>query len=135
MVQLTGTRPMSTRPSNQIERISGADGVAILALRGDLDIARTPPLQVAINETLRADPAALVIDLCQVTFADSTALALLLSAQRRASHQRIPLQIACDRERILELLALTRLDREFQIHGTRDEAVRAARAAAAELSA
>lgn len=108
--------------------------MALLVLRGDLDIARTPALQVAINETLRAHPAALVIDLCRVTFADSTALALLLSAQRRASQQGIPLQLACDRERILELLALTRLDREFEIHGSRRAALRAARAAAqAEL--
>jgi anti-anti-sigma factor len=104
--------------------------VVILALQGDLDIGRTPPLQVAINEALRAQPAALVIDVCGVTFADSTALALLLSAQRRASQRGIPLQLACDGDRILELLALTRLDREFNIQGSRTEAVRAAQAAA-----
>lgn len=104
--------------------------MVILALRGDLDIARTPPLQVAINEALRAQPAAMVIDLCEVTFADSTALALLLNAHRRAAQRGIPLQLACNVERILELLALTRLDREFNIQGSRVEAVRAAQAAA-----
>jgi anti-sigma B factor antagonist len=121
---------MSTPASNQIERIPGEDGVVILALQGDLDIARTPPLQVAINEALRAQPAAMVIDLCGVTFADSTALALLLSAHRRATQRGIPLQLACHGDRILELLALTRLDREFNIQSSRGEAVRAAQAAA-----
>lgn len=122
---------MSTSASNSIELIPRRDGVAVLALRGELDIARTPRLQVAINEALRAHPRALVIDLCAVTFADSTALALLLNAQRRATQQGISLQLACNGQPTLDLLALTRLDREFQIHETRRGAVRAARQAAA----
>lgn len=130
MLRVTGSLPMSKPASNRIELISRRDGVAVLAIRGELDIVRTPRLQVAINETLRARPTALVIDLCAVTFIDSTALALLLNAQRRASHHGIPLQLACTDERTLGLLALTRLDREFQIQPSRREAVRAARAEA-----
>jgi anti-anti-sigma factor len=102
--------------------------VVVLALSGELDIARTPRLRVAISEVLRTRPAALVIDLCQVTFADSTALALLLNAQRRAAQQETALLLACDVPRTLDLLALTRLNREFEIHASRDEAVRAAAA-------
>lgn len=103
-------------------------GVTILVLRGDLDIGRTPRLQVVLNEVLRSQPAGLVIDLCAVSFVDSTGLALLLGAQRRASRQGIPMRVACDAPRTLELLNFTRLIREFEIHPTRREAVRSAAA-------
>ncbi len=107
--------------------VQARDDVVVLALTGELDIARTPRLRVAINEVLRAHPAALVIDLCQVSFADSTALALLLNAQRRATQQGTPLRLACNVATTLELLSLTRLNREFEIHRTRRAAIRACR--------
>lgn len=104
--------------------------MTVLALSGELDIVRTPRLRVVINEILRTRPFGLVIDLCAVTFADSTALALLLNAQRRATQQGTGLRVACDVATTLELFSLTRLDREFEIYGTRDAAVRAAHPAA-----
>ncbi|HWD84447.1 MAG TPA: STAS domain-containing protein [Solirubrobacteraceae bacterium] len=120
----------SSGSADAIEVMESADGVAVLALSGELDIARTPRLRVAINEVLRAHPAALVIDLCQVSFADSTALALLLNAQRRATEQGTPLRLACNVATTLELLSLTRLDREFEIHRSRRSAIRASRPSA-----
>lgn len=112
---------------DQIQVSEDADGVTVLALSGELDIARTPRLRVAINEVLRSRPSGLVIDLCAVTFVDSTVLALLLNAQRRATLQGLMLQLACDVATTLELLSLTRLDREFEVHASRPEAVEAAR--------
>lgn len=109
------------------EVVQSGDGLVVLALSGELDIARTPRLRVAINEVLRARPSALVIDLCQVSFIDSTGLAQLLNAQRRATQQGIPLRLACNVATTLELLSVTRLDREFEIHPTRRAAIRAAR--------
>jgi anti-anti-sigma factor len=110
-----------------IQVVRSRDGVLVLALCGELDIARTPRLRVAINEILRERPAALVIDLCQVSFVDSTALALLLNAQRRATQHGIPLRLACNVPTTLELLSLTRLNREFEIHQSRRSAIRASR--------
>jgi anti-sigma B factor antagonist len=110
-----------------IQVLQSSGGIAVLALSGELDIARTPRLRVAINEVLRARPRAVVIDLCRVTFADSTALALLLNAQRRATQLGIELRLVCDVTTTLELLSLTRLDREFEIHSTRRAAIRASR--------
>jgi len=130
MLEPADSSPAPGPRADGSEVIRDRDGVLVLALRGELDIARTPPLRLTINEILRSRPPALVIDLCQVTFADSTALALLLNAQRRATQQGIALCLACDEPRTLELLALTRLEREFQIHATRPAAVRASLAAA-----
>jgi anti-sigma B factor antagonist len=131
MLKPVGTTPGAGRGPDQIQVGEDTGGVAVLALSGELDILRTPRLRVAINEALRARPAALVIDLCEVSFVDSTALALLLNAQRRATHQGIVMELVCDVARTLELLSLTRLDREFEIHATRPGALAAARSAVA----
>lgn len=96
----------------------------ILTVNGELDIARCPRLGVAINEVLRTRPRALVIDLCGVSFADSTALALLLNARRRTLRQRVELRLACDVPSTLRLLELTRLDREFEVYPSRRAALR-----------
>ncbi|HWD64778.1 MAG TPA: STAS domain-containing protein [Solirubrobacteraceae bacterium] len=123
----TGGAAAGADPTTDSVAVSeAAGGVTVLALSGELDIARTPRLRVVINEILRTRPSGLVIDLCAVTFVDSTALALLLNAQRRATGQGIALQLACDVATTLELLSLTRLDREFEIHPSRPEAIRAA---------
>lgn len=127
MLRLVGSATGRAHNPDPIQVVKSRGGVVVLALSGELDIARTPRLRVAINEVLRARPAALVIDLCQVSFADSTALALLLNAQRRATQQGTPLRLACNVATTLELLTLTRLDREFEIHKSRRAAIRARR--------
>ena len=127
MLGLIGSATGSGSHQDPIQVVQSRGGVTVLVLSGELDIASTPRLQVAINEVLWARPAALVIDLCRVSFADSTVLALLLNAQRRATHQGTPLRMACDVDTTLELFALTRLDREFEIHPTRRAAIRASR--------
>jgi anti-sigma B factor antagonist len=127
MLRLVGSATGWDHNRDPVQVVQSRDGVCVLALGGELDIARTPRLRVAINEILRARPAGLVIDLCQVSFVDSTALALLLNAQRRATQLGIPLRLACNVATTLELLSLTRLDREFEVHRTRRAAIRAAR--------
>jgi anti-sigma B factor antagonist len=95
----------------------------ILTVRGELDIAQAPALGVCINEALRATPPCLVVDLCEVEFLDSTGLAVLLNARRRTRRLSMQLKIVCNVERTLRLLQLTRLDRDFDVYATLDEAL------------
>jgi anti-sigma B factor antagonist len=125
MLRLVDSATGRTQSPDPIQVVKPRGDVVVLALSGELDIARTPRLRVAINEVLRARPAALVVDLCQVSFIDSTALALLLNAQRRATQHGIALRLACNVATTLELLKLTRLDREFETHKSRRAAIRA----------
>jgi anti-sigma B factor antagonist len=96
---------------------------AVLAVEGELDIAQTPTFGLSINEALRAGPPCLVIDLCEVAFLDSTGLAVLLNARRRTRRQGTKLKLVCDVESTLRLLRLTRLDRDFEVYPTLDEAL------------
>jgi len=96
---------------------------AVVVVCGELDIARSPRLAAAINDVLRTKPAAVVIDLNQVDFVDSTALSVLLNARRRTLRQGIDLRLACEVRSTLRLLALTRLDNDFDVYPTRDAAL------------
>jgi anti-sigma B factor antagonist len=92
-------------------------------VRGELDMASSPRLGIAITEVLRTGPEALVIDICDVEFVDSTGLGVMLEARRRCRRQGAALRIACDVETTLRLLQLTRLDRDFDIYASREDAL------------
>ena len=97
----------------------------VLAVQGELDIARGPALGVRIDEALHACASCLVVDLCDVEFLDSTGLAVLLNARRRTRRLGRQLKLVCNVESTLQLLRLTRLDRDFEVHATLDEALAA----------
>lgn len=104
-----------------LRRESGT--VCVLVVRGDIDITRARRLGSAINGVLGTGPQRLVIDLCDVAFVDSTALAVLVHARRRALRQDIELRLVCDVASTLRVLAVTQLDRVFDVHRSRENAL------------
>jgi anti-anti-sigma factor len=99
------------------------DGTSVLDVHGELDLAHAPALGVAVHQALGTTPSRLVIDLCGVTFVDPRGLSVLLSARRRARRVGVELRLACNVESTLRLLALTKLDRDFDVRPTRAEAL------------
>jgi len=57
-------------------------GTARVLARGELDLAGVPQLHAALAATRADDPAAIVLDLSQVTFMDSAGIGALLRADR-----------------------------------------------------
>jgi anti-sigma B factor antagonist len=70
-----------THISLATERAEG--GVSVLGVHGELDIATAPELRSALNELIDGGTHRVVVDLLEVGFIDSTALAVLLQAHRR----------------------------------------------------
>ncbi len=99
--------------------------LSVLVVRGAIDITRSHRLGSAIHEVLGDGPQQLVLDLCGVELVDSTGLAVLVDARRRALRQGIELRLACDAPRALKVLALTGLDRAFDIYPSSEGAVEA----------
>jgi anti-anti-sigma factor len=52
------------------------DGTALITVAGELDIANIEPLETAVAPILDARPARLVVDVRELRFADSSAIAL-----------------------------------------------------------
>lgn len=98
------------------------DGVEVLALAGELDLDSVQDIVPVLDEALGAAPGSLVVDLSQVTFADSSALNLLLRTHTQASlHVSGPLHPFV--ERVFEVTGISGV---LNLHPSLDEAVRAA---------
>ncbi|GFG62621.1 anti-sigma factor antagonist [Mycobacterium kubicae] len=58
-----------------------ADGAAVLAVSGEVDMLSAPQLAEAISSALAAKPAALIVDLSKVEFLASAGMTVLVAAQ------------------------------------------------------
>jgi anti-sigma B factor antagonist len=108
-------------------------GYAIVAVAGEVDSATVTRLRESLFE-LAASGRTLVVDLDQVSFIDSSGLAALVGAARRAAAHGARLQVVCARPRTRQLFRLTGLDSQVPLARTLDgvlESVAAARPAPA----
>jgi len=99
------------------------DGYPVLAVRGEVDVYSAPALNDGLNALLDSGAEAVVVDLTQVAFLDSTGLGVLVAARTTARDAGSALPIVCDHARILKLFKITGLDSVFEIHPSVDAAV------------
>jgi len=66
-----------------------------------------------------------VLDLSRLAFVDSSGLGVLLSCLRQVSAAGGDLKLCCLSGQVRAVFQLVRMHRLFEIHNTRDEAVRA----------
>ena len=109
-------------------RVRRDRGYAIVAVAGEVDIATVTRLRQRLFE-LAASGRTLVVDLDQVSFIDSSGLAALVGAARRAAAHGTSLQVVCDRPRTRQLFRLTGLDGLVPLAHTLDEALESLAAA------
>ena len=72
-----------------VERTS-RDGVDVLSVEGEIDVATAPRLIAALNDAVAEAVRSVIIDLTSVGFMDSTGLALLINAHRRLTRRLHP---------------------------------------------
>ena len=77
----------------------------------------------------------IVVDLSEATFIDSTTLGVLVGGVKRLRPAGGALALVCTDQNITKIFEITGLDRVFPIHETREEALGAVKAQAAESSA
>lgn len=83
--------------------------MAVIALRGEIDMATLDDLQSAVEPHL-APGQTVVLDLSGVTFADSTLLRVLVQARGKASEVGGALLVRNPSHHVRKLLALGDLD-------------------------
>lgn len=93
-------------------------GHTVIAVRGELDIATTATVRNRIRTILADTTTPVIIDLSGVSFCDTSGLALLMGAQRRARLHGVAITLAAPRPNVSNLLRITGLDRAFVIHPT-----------------
>ena len=99
--------------------------VQVLALFGRFDGSTMPPIRRWIEDATSIHPAYIVINLDQVNFLDSSALATLVFGLKRSLQFKGSLHLCCLQQPIRILFELTRMDRVFEIFPREDDAINA----------
>jgi len=98
-------------------------GCVVAVLQAELDIASAPALREELLGLLRPGASKLIIDLSAVTYADTSGIAVLVGAGRRAAPLGGWLRLASPTYEVTRIFSVTGMDRHFAIFGTVDEAV------------
>ena len=86
-----------TSPAPQQFEIVDAQlqGAPSVAVRGEVDIAAVPALELALDGAIRDSAGAFVLDLCELEFLDSSGLRLILRARALLARDDRALAIVC----------------------------------------
>jgi anti-anti-sigma factor len=104
-----------------VEPTDGPDGISLIALAGELDMAATPELRRHVDAA--AGRRGVVIDLGEATFIDSAVLKELLRANTELARYETTVVLVRVPPPVQRLLDLTRTARLFTIEPDREAAL------------
>jgi anti-sigma B factor antagonist len=102
-----------------------AAGVIVLTLHGDADFHVVPVLRQRLHTAIEGGRFAVVLDLSDVAFVDSTTLGVMLGARKQARARGGDLRLVVPQTDVRRILELTQLDRVLTIDPSRDAALAA----------
>ena len=103
---------MSNAPPTLVLSVSAEGDETTVAATGELDVNTAPELRERLSALIGAGANLIVIDLSGVTFIDSTALSVMVSALKRLRQADGDLELASPTpsvRRVFEITGLTRL--------------------------
>ena len=118
---------MDGGPSFQVEVTVPAEGHAVVAPAGELDLHATPQFKEVLLQVISDGALRVVVDLGEVTFIDSTALGVLISGVMRLRGADGSLDVVCPNERIRRIFEISGLDHVFDVYGGPRKALSATR--------
>jgi len=95
--------------------VSDEGGRAVVVAEGELDLYTSPRLREVLTERIDGGARHLVVDLGGVTFVDSTALGVLVSALKRVRAEGGDLDLRAPTPSARKVLEITGLIRVFTI--------------------
>ena len=100
-----------------------ADDVAVVTLTGELDVAGSAMLEQELERvTGELSPTALVLDLSELDFMDSTGLRLVVTADQRAREAGCAFALVRGKEDVQRVFEITRMNDRLRFLDTRDDA-------------
>src|ERR1700720_3620324 len=121
-----GGRPLSSTDAINTA-LAYQNGIAVLKVGGDIDLATVPALEAAIEEALIPKPTGLVIDLSGVGFLASAGL-LALVATHNSVNKSAHFAVVANSASSSRPIQLTGLDQIFALYPTLGEALTAVEA-------
>ena len=97
------------------------DGHGVVALRGELDLVDAADVAAALAAAVAREPR-IIVDLAGLEFIDCSGMAALARGRRHARQGGGDLLLAAPQQRVLRVVAITRLAGEFSVHASVEEA-------------
>jgi len=111
----------------ETERLDG--DVSAVQVYGELDQATVPQLTRALDSVIDEGTGALLVDLTDCSFIDSSGLAALVTARERViADDTRQFGLCCPDSQVRRLLEVTGLDEAMGVVATRDDALEVLRA-------
>jgi anti-sigma B factor antagonist len=93
----------------------------VISLSGELDMASAPLLQAALEKAETDTPRALVLDLRELDFMDSTGLRIILWARERLHDRGQELALTTGSNQVQRLLSISGVGEHLRVIATPDE--------------
>jgi anti-sigma B factor antagonist len=90
----------------------------LITVSGEVDLATSPDLDVAIIAAIDSGTSSVVIDLTDVSFMDSSGLGVIVRALKRCREAENDLDLVITNERVLKVFGITGLDQVIPIHAS-----------------
>jgi anti-sigma B factor antagonist len=87
----------------------------VLPLKGEIDLHVSPGIAVSIAGVTATRPARIVVDLTDVTYLDSSGLAVLIQSMQNVQEYGGAFALAGVQEDVRAVFEMARLDQVFQI--------------------
>lgn len=107
---------------NFMPRESESDGMHVVELEGEIDLASSPDLREVLAKQAKERRAALALDFTAVSFIDSSGLATIVEYCSKAHEFGGRIAIFGLSERVRTVFELVRLNELFGVHDTREQA-------------
>ena len=104
----------------------------VIHVKGEIHVSTAQEFAQRLDEAISQDATAIVLDLTEVEFIDSTGLSVLLTGLRSVTLRGGRLALAISNPTVLRLFEITRLDTTFDIVGSREEAVQGVQSASGD---
>ena len=110
-------------PQDVIKAVQHKNQDVIIQLAGEIDIKCSGKIKSKFKEIFENKPPALIVDMTEVSFMDSSGLAVLVGALKQSRINNSKLKLAGLTKDVRSIFEICRLETIFEIFDTPDEAL------------
>ena len=104
--------------------VTQQDGISIVNLSGDIDLYNSPKVRETFNSLVDKKESRILVNLSNVNYMDSSALATLIEALQNTTKYSGKLVLTGLKDSVKNLFEIARLDNIFKIYTTKNEALK-----------
>lgn len=100
------------------------NGVVVVTVSGEIDMNTSPEVRGVLNPLFTEKPRALVIDLSEVNYMDSSGIATLVEGLQWSHRSEIPFRLSGMTAAVKDVFEMARLESLFEIFESREAALK-----------